>query len=211
MRSLIDPESPVMQTITKIAYSAYLNVLWLVCSLPIVTIGASTTALFYVSLRITRGEEGDLTRDFFRSFRQNFKQATVVWLLLLAVGVALGVDGYVVAHLVYESAFWTILAAALIACTIVYCIVLLYSFPLLARFETGTLALFKSALMMGARYLFNTILMAGIYFAMAYVIVNLFTPAIVLGMGFCALCCSHFLTRIFPLCRAKSEEEEKPQ
>ena len=52
MSNLIDPDRPLMAFITKMAYSAYLNILWLICCLPIVTIGASTTALFYVTLKM---------------------------------------------------------------------------------------------------------------------------------------------------------------
>lgn len=49
MRDLCNTDKPLFAVLTKLTYSAYLNILWLVCSLPIVTIGASTTALFYVN------------------------------------------------------------------------------------------------------------------------------------------------------------------
>ena len=51
MRDLCNTDKPLFAVLTKLTYSAYLNILWLVCSLPIVTIGASTTALFYVTLQ----------------------------------------------------------------------------------------------------------------------------------------------------------------
>ena len=53
MRDLCNTDKPLFAVLTKLTYSAYLNILWLVCSLPIVTIGASTTALFYVCLLYT--------------------------------------------------------------------------------------------------------------------------------------------------------------
>ena len=77
MNKLLDPESPIMQFITKIAHSAYLNVLWFVCCLPIVTAGASTTALFYVTLKMAKNEEGNITKSFFRAFRENFRQGKI--------------------------------------------------------------------------------------------------------------------------------------
>ena len=52
MRDLCNTDKPLFAVLTKLTYSAYLNILWLVCSLPIVTIGASTTALFYVTLKM---------------------------------------------------------------------------------------------------------------------------------------------------------------
>ena len=77
MNSFLNPESKLMLFFTKIAYSAYLNVLWFLCCLPIVTAGASTTALFYVTLKIAKDEEGNITKSFFRAFRQNFRKAKI--------------------------------------------------------------------------------------------------------------------------------------
>lgn len=64
------------------------NLLFVVCSLPIVTIGASATAMYYVLGRIRR-QEGTVTKDFFRSFRENFRQATLYWGILLLAALAL--------------------------------------------------------------------------------------------------------------------------
>ena len=68
MGNLLSPEGTVMQFITKLVYSVYLNILWFICCIPIVTVGASTTALFYVSLKIVKNEEGNITKSFFHSF-----------------------------------------------------------------------------------------------------------------------------------------------
>ncbi len=120
MHGILNPESPVMSFITKITYSAYLNLLWLVCCLPIVTAGASTTALFYVTLKVAKNEEGSLTKSFFHSFRENFRQATVIWLILLAVGIVLGVDGYIFYHMRFENAFWTVATAVFLIAAAAY-------------------------------------------------------------------------------------------
>ena len=78
MRDLWD--KPWFSVLTKLTYSAYLNILWLICSLPIFTIGASTTALFYCTLKMAEDRDEGLTRMFFRAFRSNFKPAGT-WLL----------------------------------------------------------------------------------------------------------------------------------
>ena len=65
-------ESPFSQVLLKLVYACYLNLLWFVCSVPVFTIGASTTALYSVTLKIVREREGDLTRQFFKAFRENF-------------------------------------------------------------------------------------------------------------------------------------------
>ena len=69
-----------------------LNILFLVCSLPIFTIGASFTAMYYVTLKLAENEEGYIARGFLKSFKQNFKQATIIWLILLFFGIVLVLD-----------------------------------------------------------------------------------------------------------------------
>lgn len=198
-----------MQLINKVVYSVYLNILWFICCIPIVTIGASTTALFYVTLKIAKNDEGNITKAFFHSFRVNLKQSTIVWMILLCMGIILGVDGYVVYHMRYENAFWTLCTAFLIIAAAAYAIVLMYIFPLMARFENTISAMFKNALFMGIQFLFCTISMAAIYFAMLLVVVRFFTPAIIFGEGLCALLCSCLLSNILLLCQEKTESNQK--
>lgn len=199
MRDLCNTDKPLFAVLTKLTYSAYLNILWLVCSLPIVTIGASTTALFYVTLKMAEDRDDGLTRMFFKAFRENFKPATKLWLILLAVGSFLAADGFVLCRMWSENIFWTLLTAVFIGAAVLYGIVLLYTFPLLARFENTTFGILKTAFLVGVRYLFCTLLMAAIYGIMGYVIVFVFTPAFLLGMGFCAMLCSFLMLRILYL------------
>lgn len=207
MNHLLNPEGPVMQFITKITYSAYLNILWFLCCIPIFTIGASTTALFYVTLKMAKNEEGNITRAFFRSFKENFKQGTVIWLILLIAGIILGVDGYALYHLRFTNAFWTIITAIFIIVVAAYVIILMYIFPLLARFQNTTKAMFKNSIMIGMRFLLCTALMAAVYFIMAIIIIRFFTPAIIFGEGFCALMCSYPLSNVLLLCQEKEETD----
>ena len=205
MRNLLSPEGPLMSFLTKISYSAYLNVLWLICCLPVVTAGASTTALFYVTLKVAKNEEGNLTRAFFHSFKENFRQATKIWLILLALGTALAFDGYVFYHMRFENALWTVGTAVFLVALVAYAIVLMYIFPLLARFNSTTFAMFKNSIMIGMRFLLCTALMAVIYFVMAFVVIHIFTPAIIFGEGLCALLCSYLLSNILLMCQGKTE------
>lgn len=206
MNGLLNLDGPVMQFITKIVYSVYLNILWLICCLPIVTIGASTTALYYVTLKIVKNEEGNLTKAFFHSFKENFKQGTLIWLILFGLGVILGVDGYVLFHMRFENLFWTLVTAVFIVAAVAYGIVILYIFPLLAHFSNTTKAMFKNSLMIGMRFLLCTALMAVIYFAMLYIVINICTPMIIFGTGTCALLCSWLLSNILAQCEKKAEK-----
>lgn len=164
MKNFFNPDNTVMQFITKTALSVYLNILWFICCIPVVTAGASTTALFYVTLKMARNEEGNITKDFFHSFKSNFRQSTIVWLILLGIGIILGIDGYVLYHLRFENVFWTIITAVFIVAVIAYAIVLLYIFPLMARFENTIPAMFKNSIITGMRFLLCTVLMMVIYF-----------------------------------------------
>lgn len=206
MTDLFNVDGPVLQFVNKIVYSVYLNILWFLCCIPVITIGASTTALFYVTLKISKNEEGNITKAFFRSFRENFRQGTLIWLILLALGIILGVDGYVLYHMRFENLFWTLCTAVFCVAAVAYAIVLMYIFPLLARFSNTTGAMFKNALFIGVRFLFCTVLMAVIYFVMLLIVIRFFTPAVIFGEGLCALLCSYPLSNILLLCQEKTEE-----
>ncbi|MCI8796374.1 MAG: YesL family protein [Dorea sp.] len=206
MSNLFNMDGPVLQFINKIVYSVYLNILWFLCCIPVITAGASTTALFYVTLKIAKNEEGNITKAFFRSFRENLRQSTLIWLILLALGIILSVDGYVLYHMRFENVFWTLCTAVFCVAAAAYAIVLMYIFPLLARFDNTVGAMFKNALFIGVRFLFCTVLMAVIYFVMLLVVVRIFTPAVIFGEGLCALFCSYLLSNVLLLCQEKTED-----
>ena len=194
-------ESKFSQLLLKLCNACMLNVLWFVCSLPIVTMGAATTALYYACLKIVRDEDSHVAAQFFRSFRQNFRQATQIWLILLGCGLFLGLDGYILYHLRLTSGgtmgvIWTLALAAVIAAAIVLVIVLEHVFPLLASVENTNKAMLKHAFLIGTHYLFATILVFAVHFAMFFVVVAWFTPLIIFGEGLCALISAWLLNGI---------------
>mgnify|MGYP006388072901 FL=1 len=85
-------ENPIWKVIGNLADFFLLSCLWYLCCLPVVTAGAATTALYYVTLKMARGQEGQLIPAFFHSFKQNLKQATALWVGYLAVGILLVLD-----------------------------------------------------------------------------------------------------------------------
>ena len=187
MKNFLNPESPPMRFLTSIGYAICLNFLWFLCCLPIVTAGASTTALYDVMQKIVNNEESRIVSSFFSSFRRNFGQATRVYLILLAAGLFLGADGYILFHLRFENIFWTFLTAVWIVMAAAFAIILLYVFPLMARFENTALQTIKNALMTGMHFLYCTVFMAAFHFAVGYIIINVYTPVLFLGEGLCAL------------------------
>lgn len=194
-------DSPFGQLFIKIAYGCCLNVLWFICCIPIVTIGASTTALYYTSFKIAKDEGSYITTMFFRSFKQNFKQATIIWLIMLATGVLIVADFVLLSRLRATSTgtvavMWTLLLAVTIACSILYAIVLAYIFPLLSICSNTTPNMFKNAFLFGTHYLFVTILVFFIHYAMFFLVVNVFTPLIIFGEGLCAVITAPMLLKI---------------
>ena len=204
-------DSKFSQLVLRICWACYLNLLWFVFSIPVITIGASTTALYYVSLKIVREEEHNITGLFLRAFKQNFKQATVLWLIMLAIGSILGGDFYILAHLRSHTTgslavFWTLLLALVIAVTVLYVIILIYLFPLTASVVNTNLAMIKNSFFIGTHYLFCTILVFAIHFAMFFLVVRVFTPLIMFGEGLCALLSSYLLSNVIAACSYDSED-----
>ena len=213
---LFSYDSKFSQIMLKLCYGCYLNLLWLVCSLPVFTAGAATAALYDVTLRIAREEEPPLTTRFFKAFLENFRQATTVWLILLGIGALLGADGYILYHLYKSTAgmvsvICTLGLALIIVAAIAYVIVLLYVFPLVASVKNTNFAMLKKALLIGIHYLFCTILVFAIHFAMFFAVVAVFTPLIVFGEGLCALLSSYLLGKVIRACSYDPAEEGEGQ
>ena len=146
MRSLFDTDGFLMRVLSKIADTVWLNILFLVCSIPIFTIGASITALYYVTFKTIKDEEGYITKDFFRSFKENFKQSTVVWLILLVLYAILGLELTTLLKMNTSMADVGMIIAMIPGLLILF--VGLYVFPLLSRFENTTKVTIKNALLL---------------------------------------------------------------
>lgn len=213
---LFSYDSKFSQIMLKLCYGCYLNLLWLVCSLPVFTAGAATAALYDVTLRLAREEDPPVTTRFFKAFLENFRQATTLWLILLGIGALLGADGYILYHLYKSTAgmvsvICTLGLALIIVAAIAYVIVLIYVFPLVASVKNTNFAMLKNALLIGIHYLFCTILVFAIHFAMFFAVVAVFTPLIVFGEGLCALLSSYLLGKVIRACSYDPAEEEEDQ
>lgn len=96
MSRFFNPDNPVMEFIAKIFDLVILNLIFIFSCVPIITIGASTSALSYVTLKMVRGEDPYIWRNFWKSFRQNFKQGTLVWIFSILIFIFLGMDFYII-------------------------------------------------------------------------------------------------------------------
>ena len=158
MSKLFRMDSPLMRFLTKIADLMVLNILFCVTSIPLITIGASWTALYSVTLKMVRDEEGSVSRSYFRSFRQNFRQATLLWLGVLVVLALLVLDIRVLNGMAGETAPG-LLRVGVEILALLGIMVLQYLFPSLARFEASLADTLKNACMMALAHLPKTALM----------------------------------------------------
>ena len=136
MRNLFNYENPFIQFLVRVGDLMILNVLFILCSVPVVTLGASLTALHRVTQNMLFEQEEPLLKAFFRAFRQNFKQSTLAWLVELVVIVSLVCDVLLV--MAYfngglAKAMYILVAVLAILVAGVYA----YLMPLIARYENG--------------------------------------------------------------------------
>lgn len=158
MSKLFRMDGPLMRFLTKIADLMVLNILFCVTSIPLITIGASWTALYSVTLKMVRDEEGSVSRSYFRSFRQNFRQATLLWLGVLVVLALLVLDIRVLNGMAGGTAPG-LLRVGVEILALLGIMVLQYLFPSLARFEASLADTLKNACMMALAHLPKTALM----------------------------------------------------
>lgn len=138
--------SPFMSLLTKAANYMLLNLLALVCSIPIVTIGASTSAKYYVAMKMVRGEEPTIWKPFFKAFKQNFKQSTIIWLLEMVIAVIFVFDWQYMLGTELGT-IGGVIKIGLLVLTIFCFLAGLAAFPLIARYEMRTIDIVRASFM----------------------------------------------------------------
>lgn len=191
-------DNVVFRFITKVGYIWWLNILWLICSIPIFTIGASTSALIYSCMKLQK-DEGIVTHNFFHSFKDNFKQATAIWLLYLVVGILLLGDLIFWNHM--DSSNMKFIWMLTIACLVPYCLSMLYVFAVQAKFVNSVKRTIQYSFVLSIKHFKYTFPMLVIVAAVIYVnvatiiLANYITMNI--GIGILAYVLSLYYTKIF--------------
>lgn len=158
---LFDPNNPLMRSMSKVADIIILNILFMVCSIPVVTIGPALTALHCVTMKLVRDEEGGIIKDFFQSFRLNFRQALTIHLIMLAVAAVLFIDIYFVLYSKNDlGAMAYILFGVAAFLGVIGVLTLLYVYPVLAKFDNPTGRTMVLAFTLAIRHLPTTIVLA---------------------------------------------------
>ena len=184
MKKLFDMNNPFMKTLTVAADLLILNLLVIVVSIPLITIGPAMTAMNDIVIRIVRGIEGYTVRPFFKSFAANFKKGALLSLILIAVGAIIYFD--------YLAAVTYIpqMRAAIIAIGVIALAIFSYAFALMARYENTIRATLKNAVILAVANFPRTLLMVVASVGLWVACVNFYkigTPILVL-FGFSLPC-----------------------
>ena len=196
INGIFNPQNRFWSFMEKIMNLCALSLLWLLFSIPILTVGASTVAMFQYTLKLSRDEEGYVWRTFIRGFLRNFVQATVLWLILAAVLGFLVFDLYCCRFITFSAAArWG--ARILILSLILMAVMAgLYLFPLVAFFHTTVRRALAHSFIMAVGNLYSTITIAVIYgagAAMTYFI----PPLFMVWFTFASYGASHLFGSVF--------------
>lgn len=210
MSDIFNYDNKLMQGLDKFFNVCYLSIVWLLACIPIITIGAANTALYYTANKVLKHNRGYVWKDFWGAFRANFKQSTIVWLVTLGLTLLMCFDTYVM---------WKFAAAGYgigkiyIFFTIVLAFVIMwavYVFPYIGRFANTTKAIMKNALLLAFAHLPKTLLVFAMFVGCT-VLLYLFGFLIVLLPGLYMWIKSYIMEDIFRKYMSEEDRESEDE
>jgi uncharacterized membrane protein YesL len=162
MNKMFSNDGPVMAFLSKCADIIVLSALWFLCSIPIITIGPATAALYYVALKIVRKEEGlKVSKAFFHGFATNFKQGVVLNLIFLVAGVVVFLDYFIMSSV--EGLWGTICSVCFFVMGIWLLCVMFYTYPLQAQFINPIRSTLKNAALLSSQNVVTTVIVFALH------------------------------------------------
>lgn len=196
MSNLFNPYNPIMEFLSKIFDLIILNLLFILSCIPLITVGASISALSHITLKIVKGEDPYIWSGFWKSFRQNFKQGTLLWFFSILIFIFLKMDFSIInsqaipAFMVIRIFLWIIYIIALS--------MFLYIFPIISHFVCTTKQALKNALFMTFGYFPYTMLLlviTGLILFLCSISQKIFALIIVIN----CICGCSFLSLLYSL------------
>ena len=149
-------DSPLFEFLNKVTDLFILNVLCLICCIPIITIGPALTAKYDVAMRIVRKEEPTVLKPYFKAFKENFKQSLIVWVILLAACLLLCIDwSWMIDTGLLNVP--TLYFAAAVFITVIVSFIIMTIFPIIARFEVTVKEAFKTSAVFAMLYFYGLV------------------------------------------------------
>lgn len=161
MGGFFNYDNPVWRFVGRIWDLFILNLLWVICSIPIITFGAATTAMYYCTLKVAKDcDSGGMFRMFFHSFKDNIKQSTLIWIIMAVTGGILFFD--IRFFSIYAPIQNTFIRMIIFTVTcflmLLWLFIFLYVFPIQAKFINPIRQTFKLALFMSIKHLVRTVI-----------------------------------------------------
>lgn len=183
-----------------------LSLLWLLCSIPVVTAGASTSALYFSVIKCLREKTEDSPRQcFFRSFKGCLKQGIAASLIYIVYGGLAGADIYIAlngAGGYTLPEFYKPIAFALLL-PIVFTV--FFVFPYIGRFSNDLKSIFKNSFLLSAMHVTHVIALLLLTAAAIFVTV-VFPPLVAVTPALCALLGSRMIENDFSQTSAPADE-----
>ena len=189
-----DPDSKFFVFCTRLVELVRINLLWLICCLPIVTVGASTTAMI-TCLYAWREQEECGGKVFFRSFRGSFGKATALWLGISFFAVMLALDYYIVAYMDFPGRMAVIGLIFFVAFALVFFSGMV--FPLLSQFPMGVKDTLVNAVLLSLAHLPKMLLVTAMN--LLPVALAILLPQIFILTGFVWLLCGFALICLYDI------------
>lgn len=218
MGNLFNPDNKFFTFMGKVADLMILNFLCIICCIPVITAGASITAMFYVTLKMVRGEETYIVKGFFHSFKQNFRQGIVIHLIMLVLGIVLVFDLYFTRQMSGENVIYRVLTYVFMVGIVIYLMIFTYIYPMLAKFYNSVKNTFRNSLLMSIRHLPYTLLMMAV--TVAPILIMIFAGEIgsfvilfyiLMGFAVIAYINSRFFVKIFDRYIPSEEDQEEEE
>lgn len=211
MGNFFSVDSPVINFLNKVCDVILLSIVFIICCIPVITIGPALTALYYTTVKVIRRERGYMFKEFFKSFKTNFKSGVFLTFLFALALYILYIDrNYAVAMAETNQQMAFILSCIFNAISVIVFLTLIYAFPVLSRFTVKGFQLMKTSFFMSIRHLPSTILVAAILIVAGlgmYLIPILF----IIVPALAAFLCSFMIERVFrkymPAPNENAEEE----
>ncbi|MDE6625019.1 MAG: DUF624 domain-containing protein [Lachnospiraceae bacterium] len=188
--SLFDLDNPILKFLSRLVDLVVLNVIFIVSCIPVVTIGAALTALYYVCITDWDTQNAHILSKYVKSFKENFKQSTIIWVIMLLAGVVLGTDLWF-AFVQWQSSGSTVFQVILVVCAIaviVYLMIFTFVWPLQAKFDNKIVVTFRNAFVMSCAHLPKTIILWCLFGIMAYCVYEyLVMKAMLIALAFSVL------------------------
>jgi len=191
-----------------LADTLILSLLWILFSLPVVTIGASSAALFYVTTRRIANREGYISSDFWQAFKTNFKRGTIIWLLVFSVSFVI-IWNMLLAIQEPEimGNFAGMILPAQVVLLIMVMFVATFAFPVTARFDMGVGETLRTCFFMAIKHLFTSVSCVALLITLLGFSLFVWQPLLFMTPGIYGMLASYLIMRVFKKYRPEMDKD----